>query len=53
MMISHHDDEGINVAGNFGTMVGSKYDWNYNVNGIPQPTPRGRTLGGSSAINYL
>ncbi|KIW05595.1 uncharacterized protein PV09_03467 [Verruconis gallopava] len=54
------DDEQINTPSLYPTLIGrEKYDWCYNS--IPQPSagnktysvPRGRVLGGSSAINYL
>ncbi|KAK4156803.1 pyranose dehydrogenase 3 [Chaetomidium leptoderma] len=53
-----HEDR-INVPGLKGSTLGGKYDWNFTT--IPQPhlknrtifTPRGRVLGGTSALNLL
>ncbi|KAG7291954.1 hypothetical protein NEMBOFW57_001983 [Staphylotrichum longicolle] len=53
-----HED-GINVPGLKGSTLGGKYDWNFTT--VPQPylknrsifTPRGRVLGGTSALNFL
>lgn len=53
------DDDGINVPGLKGSTLGGKYDWNFTT--VPQAhlnnrtiaTPRGRVLGGSSALNFL
>lgn len=49
----------INVPGKRGTALGSEYDWNFTS--VPQeaaggrafPYPRGRVLGGSSALNLM
>ncbi|KAK4119356.1 GMC oxidoreductase [Parathielavia appendiculata] len=53
-----HED-GINVPGLKGSTLGGKYDWSFTT--VPQThlknrtifTPRGRVLGGTSAINLL
>jgi choline dehydrogenase-like flavoprotein len=53
------DEDGINVPGLKGSTLGGKYDWNFNT--VPQThlnnrtifTPRGRVLGGTSALNLL
>ncbi|KGO73806.1 Glucose-methanol-choline oxidoreductase, N-terminal [Penicillium italicum] len=54
------DDNGaINVPGRYGETIGSKYDWKFKT--IPQPGlggrslpwPRGRILGGTSALNLM
>ncbi|CAF9941351.1 MAG: hypothetical protein ALECFALPRED_009078 [Alectoria fallacina] len=53
------DDPMINVPGRFGETLGSDYDWQFET--IPQPGlngrsvqwPRGRVLGGSSALNFM
>jgi choline dehydrogenase-like flavoprotein len=53
-----HED-GINVPGLKGSTLGGRYDWNFTT--VPQPhlnnrtifTPRGKVLGGTSALNLL
>ncbi|TIC16579.1 alcohol oxidase [Wallemia mellicola] len=45
-------EDGVNISGMYGSMLNSHIDWKYDV-GLKQPMPRGRTLGGSSAINFL
>ncbi|KAK4039720.1 pyranose dehydrogenase 3 [Parachaetomium inaequale] len=53
-----HED-GINIPGLKGSTLGGKYDWNFTT--VPQThlnnrtifTPRGRVLGGTSALNLL
>ncbi|MER7934793.1 MULTISPECIES: GMC family oxidoreductase N-terminal domain-containing protein [unclassified Streptomyces] len=52
------DADAIRVPALFGTLFGSDVDWGYELD--PQPSyqgsayfPRGRTLGGSSAINLM
>ncbi|GAB1311533.1 hypothetical protein MFIFM68171_01743 [Madurella fahalii] len=56
--VALHED-GINVPGLRGSTLGGKYDWNFTT--VPQThlknrslfTPRGRVLGGSSALNLM
>lgn len=48
---SAHNDA-VNVAGMFGSTLNSDIDWKYDI-GLKLPMPRGRTLGGSSAVNFL
>jgi choline dehydrogenase-like flavoprotein len=49
----------IDTPGQFGADLGTQYDWNYTTvanpaNGVPSSGwPRGRVLGGSSALNFL
>jgi choline dehydrogenase-like flavoprotein len=53
------DEPLINIPGKFGESLGSKYDWQFET--IPQPGiggrklsfPRGKVLGGSSALNFM
>ncbi|KAL1753254.1 GMC oxidoreductase [Schizophyllum commune] len=51
-------DDRIDVPGMFGAGLNTVYDWNYTTeaqqNGVPsRPWPRGRVVGGSSALNFL
>lgn len=53
------DDPIIDIPGRFGDALGTKYDWQFET--IPQPGlngkklawPRGRVLGGTSALNFM
>ncbi|KAF2466181.1 putative choline dehydrogenase [Lindgomyces ingoldianus] len=53
------DDPLINVPGRFGESLGGQYDWRFET--VPQPGlngrrllwPRGRVLGGTSALNFM
>ena len=53
------DDPKINVPGRFGETLGSDYDWQFEstpqpgLNGRSLPWPRGRVLGGTSALNFM
>ena len=55
----HGDDPTITTPGKWVSLVGSKYDWGYSTE--PEPGldnrritfPRGKTIGGSSAINAM
>jgi len=53
------DEVRINAPGLRGSALGTEYDWNYttiaqeNVKGRSIDMPRGKVLGGTSAINYL
>lgn len=54
------DDNGaINVPGRYGETIGSKYDWKFKttpqagLGGRSLPWPRGRILGGTSALNLM
>ncbi|KAL2046735.1 hypothetical protein ABVK25_011565 [Lepraria finkii] len=54
-----YDDPRITVPGRFGETLGSEYDWQFAT--MPQPGlggrslqwPRGRVLGGTSALNFM
>ncbi|OCK80451.1 GMC oxidoreductase [Lepidopterella palustris CBS 459.81] len=49
----------INVPGRFGESLGTKYDWQFEttpqpgLNGRKLQWPRGRVLGGTSALNFM
>ncbi|PWY97515.1 alcohol oxidase [Testicularia cyperi] len=48
----------VDIPGQFGADLGTVYDWNYTTaaqsNGVPAVGwPRGKVLGGSSALNFL
>jgi len=53
------DDQSITVPGRFGDSLGGQYDWKFET--VPQPGlngrslswPRGRVLGGTSALNFM
>jgi len=53
------DDPIIDIPGRFGESLGTEYDWKFET--IPQPGingrklawPRGRVLGGTSALNFM
>ncbi|KAM0798498.1 hypothetical protein BDR22DRAFT_935042 [Usnea florida] len=53
------DEPKINVPGRFGETLGSDYDWQFEttlqpgLNGRSLPWPRGRVLGGTSALNFM
>lgn len=53
------DDPKINVPGRFGETLGSEYDWQFEttlqpgLNDRTLPWPRGRVLGGTSALNFM
>lgn len=53
------DEPKINVPGRFGETLGSEYDWQFEstpqpgLNGRSLPWPRGRVLGGTSALNFM
>ncbi|KAL1744324.1 GMC oxidoreductase [Schizophyllum fasciatum] len=50
-------DDIVDVPGMFGADLGTTYDWSYTTeehNGVPsRPWPRGKVVGGSSALNFL
>ncbi len=54
-----YDDPRINVPGRFGESLGSEYDWKFEttaqpgLNGRSLPFPRGKVLGGTSALNFM
>ncbi|TIA72901.1 hypothetical protein E3P91_01753 [Wallemia ichthyophaga] len=48
-----HDSISVNAASEFVSHVGSVNDHAYAVHDAAMPMPRGRCLGGSSAINFL
>lgn len=50
---SAHDSISVNAASEFVSHVGSVNDHAYAVHDSAMPMPRGRCLGGSSAINFL
>ena len=49
----------INVPGRFGETLGTKYDWQFETTAQPGlggrklPWPRGKVLGGTSALNFM
>ena len=53
------DEPLINVPGRYGESLGSRYDWKFetvpqsNLNGRKLPWPRGKVLGGTSALNFM
>lgn len=53
------DEPLINVPGRMGESIGSKYDWKFvttpeaALNGREIAWPRGKVLGGSSALNFM
>jgi choline dehydrogenase-like flavoprotein len=53
------DSEAIIVPGRYGETIGSDYDWRFatipqpGLNGRSLPWPRGRVLGGTSALNFM
>lgn len=52
-------NEAINVPGRYGESIGSEYDWKFQttpqkgLGGRSLPWPRGRVLGGTSALNFM
>ena len=57
---SHAFDEPlINIPGRFGESLGTKYDWKFEttpqegINGRSLSWPRGKVLGGTSALNFM
>jgi choline dehydrogenase-like flavoprotein len=57
--VDGEDGGAITVPGRYGETIGSKYDWQFET--TPQPGlggrslkwPRGRVLGGTSALNFM
>jgi choline dehydrogenase-like flavoprotein len=56
----HREDNGtINIPGRYGETIGSEYDWQFKTTSQPGlggrslPWPRGRVLGGTSALNFM
>ena len=53
------DEPLINVPGRYGEALSSRYDWKFetvpqsNLNGRKLPWPRGKVLGGTSALNFM
>lgn len=53
------DDPRITVPGRFGENIGSEHDWKFEtteqpgLNGRSLPFPRGKVLGGTSALNFM
>ncbi|KAG8527574.1 uncharacterized protein KY384_007727 [Bacidia gigantensis] len=53
------DDPRINVPGRFGETLGSEHDWQFEttkqsgLKGRSLPFPRGKVLGGTSALNFM
>ena len=53
------DEPKINVPGRYGETLGSDYDWQFEttvqpgLNDRSLPWPRGRVLGGTSALNFM
>lgn len=56
---SAYDEPGINVPGRFCETLGTEYDWQFatvpqpGLNGRSLPWPRGKVLGGTSALNIM
>lgn len=54
-----YDDPRINVPGRFGETLGSEFDWQFattpqpGLGGRSLPWPRGKVLGGTSALNFM
>ena len=54
-----YDEPRINIPGRFGETLGTKYDWQFatvpqpGLNGRSLPWPRGKVLGGTSALNFM
>ena len=54
-----YDDPRINVPGRFGESLGSELDWQFEttkqpgLGGRSLPFPRGKVLGGTSALNFM
>ncbi|KAH7355241.1 putative choline dehydrogenase [Rhexocercosporidium sp. MPI-PUGE-AT-0058] len=53
------DEPLINIPGRLGESLGTKYDWKFEttpqpgLNGHSLPWPRGKVLGGTSALNFM
>ncbi len=53
------DEPRINIPGRLGETLGTEYDWQFEttpqagLNGRKLPWPRGRVLGGTSALNFM
>jgi choline dehydrogenase-like flavoprotein len=53
------DEPLINIPGKFGESLGTEYDWKFQtapqkgINGKSLAWPRGRVLGGTSALNFM
>jgi len=53
------DEGAISIPGNYGQALGTERDWQFKtvpqpgLNGREIPWPRGRTLGGTSALNFM
>jgi choline dehydrogenase-like flavoprotein len=53
------NDAAINVPGRYGEGIGTDYDWQYQttaqsgLGGRKLPWPRGKVLGGTSALNFM
>ncbi|KAE8421967.1 hypothetical protein BDV36DRAFT_18903 [Aspergillus pseudocaelatus] len=53
------DEEAINIPGLYGSTIGSQYDWQFEttpqpgLSGRKLPWPRGKVLGGTSALNFM
>lgn len=56
---SAFDDPRIKIPGRLGESLGTECDWNFKslpqkeLNGRTIPVPRGKVLGGSSALNFM
>ena len=54
-----YDDPRINVPGRFGETLGTEHDWQFEttkqagLGGRSLPFPRGKVLGGTSALNFM
>ncbi|KAJ5295340.1 hypothetical protein PENANT_c001G06072 [Penicillium antarcticum] len=57
--LGREDNGAINIPGRYGETIGSEYDWQFETTSQPGlggrslPWPRGRVLGGTSALNFM
>ncbi|OGE52901.1 hypothetical protein PENARI_c009G11582 [Penicillium arizonense] len=57
--LDRENNGAINIPGRYGETIGSEYDWQFEtisqpgLGGRSLPWPRGRVLGGTSALNFM